>query len=281
MPSACASEAFTHGWKLAGARSGNVSARLPMSPFGSMISAGMPASSASSSRTIARPVLPEPVMPTMTPCVVRSLEPTTRSSLPGLARRRVDDLAEVERAAICHGAESMTTCRRRIAPMIDRIRVDPGTKPHLAKRDAGDHLGLERQGARARAASTRSATRLETLQQRLYAEGRHAVLLVLQGLDASGKDGVIRTVFEGVNPQSCRVASFKAPTSTELAHDYLWRVHAVAAGARRDRDLQPLALRGRRRRADARARAGEGLEARAPATSSTGSGCSSTRARRS
>ena len=53
------------------------------------------------------------------------------------------------------------------------------------------------------------------------------MLLVLQGLDASGKDGVIRTVFEGVNPQSCEVASFKAPTSTELAHDYLWRVHAV------------------------------------------------------
>ena len=50
------------------------------------------------------------------------------------------------------------------------------------------------------------------------------MLLVLQGLDASGKDGVIRTVFEGLNPQSCRVASFKAPTSTELAHDYLWRI---------------------------------------------------------
>ena len=50
---------------------------------------------------------------------------------------------------------------------------------------------------------------------------------MIQGLDASGKDGVIRTVFDGLNPQGCRVASFKAPTSTELAHDYLWRVHAV------------------------------------------------------
>jgi len=75
---------FTHGWKLAGARSGNVSARLPMSPFGSMISAGMPASSASSSRTTASPVLPEPVMPTTTPWVVRSPEPMTRSLAPGL-----------------------------------------------------------------------------------------------------------------------------------------------------------------------------------------------------
>ncbi len=109
IPAAWASEAFTQGWKLAGARSGNVSARLPMSPFGSMISAGMPASSASSSRTIASPVLPEPVMPTMTPCVVRSLEPMTRSSVARLARRGIDDLAEGERAAICHGAECMTT----------------------------------------------------------------------------------------------------------------------------------------------------------------------------
>jgi len=110
--------------------------------------------------------------------------------------------------------------------MIDRITVTPGSKPHLARRDAGDHLGLEgKEQAGARLDELRA--KLEKLQQRLYAEGRHSVLLVLQGLDASGKDGVIRTVFEGVNPQSCRVASFKAPTSTELQHDYLWRVHAV------------------------------------------------------
>jgi PPK2 family polyphosphate:nucleotide phosphotransferase len=64
-------------------------------------------------------------------------------------------------------------------------------------------------------------------QQRLYAEGARSLLLVLQGLDASGKDGVIRSVFTGLTPQGCRVVSFKAPTSTELAHDYLWRVHAA------------------------------------------------------
>ena len=75
--------------------------------------------------------------------------------------------------------------------------------------------------------STSSAEGSRQLQQRLYAEARHSVLLVLQGLDASGKDGVIRTVFEGLNPQSCRVASFKAPTSTELAHDYFWRISAA------------------------------------------------------
>jgi PPK2 family polyphosphate:nucleotide phosphotransferase len=110
--------------------------------------------------------------------------------------------------------------------MIDRIRVDPGTKPRLATRDARDDLGLkDKEHAYARLDALRR--KLEKLQQRLYAEGRHSLLLVLQGLDASGKDGVVRMVFEGLNPQGCRVASFKAPSSTELQHDYLWRVHAV------------------------------------------------------
>jgi len=110
--------------------------------------------------------------------------------------------------------------------MIDRIRIAPGTKPRLATRDAGDDLGLKDK-ERAYARLDDLHVRLGELQERLYAEGRHSVLLVLQGLDASGKDGVIRKVFEGLNPQGCRVASFKAPTSTELQHDYLWRVHAV------------------------------------------------------
>jgi PPK2 family polyphosphate:nucleotide phosphotransferase len=110
--------------------------------------------------------------------------------------------------------------------MLDQIRIDPGTKPHLSKRDTKDHLGLEdKETAYARLDTLHG--RLEMLQQRLFAEGKHSLLLVLQGLDAAGKDGVIRRVFEGINPQGCRVVSFKAPTSTELAHDYLWRVHAV------------------------------------------------------
>jgi PPK2 family polyphosphate:nucleotide phosphotransferase len=68
---------------------------------------------------------------------------------------------------------------------------------------------------------------LDDLQERLYAEGKHAVLFVIQAMDTGGKDGTIRKVFGNLNPAGCRVASFKAPTSTELAHDYLWRVHAV------------------------------------------------------
>jgi PPK2 family polyphosphate:nucleotide phosphotransferase len=110
--------------------------------------------------------------------------------------------------------------------MLAKIRVAPGERPGIAKRDARDDLGFaSKELAQVRLDELR--TRLEVLQPRLYAEARRSVLLVLQGLDASGKDGVIRTVFEGLNPQGVRVTSFKAPTSTELAHDYLWRVHAA------------------------------------------------------
>ena len=64
----------------------------------------------------------------------------------------------------------------------------------------------------------------------MYAEQKHKVLVVLQGMDTSGKDGVIRHVFEGVNPQGVKVASFKVPTPEELAHDYLWRIHKQTPG---------------------------------------------------
>ena len=66
---------------------------------------------------------------------------------------------------------------------------------------------------------------LDELQNLLYAERKHSILIVLQGLDASGKDGAIRKVFGQMNPQGVRVQSFKAPTEEELAHDFLWRVH--------------------------------------------------------
>lgn len=69
---------------------------------------------------------------------------------------------------------------------------------------------------------------LDALQNLLYAESKHSVLVVIQGLDASGKDGVIRNVFGSLNPQGVTVKSFKAPTAEELAHDFLWRVHAAA-----------------------------------------------------
>ena len=109
--------------------------------------------------------------------------------------------------------------------MIDQLRVKPGDPPGLDKRDPGDRLGLEKDEGKRRLDELHE--RLDVLQYRLYAESKRAVLVVLQGIDGSGKDGVIRSVFRGLNPQGCRVASFKAPTPNELAHDYLWRVHAV------------------------------------------------------
>ncbi len=71
---------------------------------------------------------------------------------------------------------------------------------------------------------------MEALQELMYAEGKRRVLIVLQAMDSGGKDGTIRHVFEGVNPQGVKVASFKKPSSKELAHDYLWRIHKHVPG---------------------------------------------------
>ena len=78
----------------------------------------------------------------------------------------------------------------------------------------------------------------------LYAQDRWAVLLIFQAMDAAGKDGAIKHVMSGVNPQGCQVYSFKAPTSEDLDHDYLWRCMKCLPGARPHRHLQPLLLRG-------------------------------------
>jgi PPK2 family polyphosphate:nucleotide phosphotransferase len=110
--------------------------------------------------------------------------------------------------------------------LLDELRVKPGSAPDLDKRDPGARLGAagKEEGLERIA---KLVERLGVLHARLYAEATRSVLLVLQGMDASGKDGTTRTVFAGVNPQGCRVESFKAPTITELAHDYLWRIHSV------------------------------------------------------
>jgi PPK2 family polyphosphate:nucleotide phosphotransferase len=109
---------------------------------------------------------------------------------------------------------------------VDAMRIEPGAAPKLSERDPGARPdGLKKREGLERLAELTG--RLEVLHDRLWAEATRAVLLVLQGVDASGKDGTIKHVLSGVNPQGCRIASFKAPSATELAHDYLWRVHAV------------------------------------------------------
>jgi PPK2 family polyphosphate:nucleotide phosphotransferase len=107
--------------------------------------------------------------------------------------------------------------------MWDACRIEPGTKAKLDSWPTDDRLGIEK--GRAQPELTALTDRLSVLHGRLHAERTRSVLLVLQGLDASGKDGTIRRVFTGLNPQGCDVESFDVPTTTEAAHDYLWRIH--------------------------------------------------------
>ncbi len=105
-------------------------------------------------------------------------------------------------------------------------RVDSGRKFRLAKFDPGDTAEFTSEDKpRARAVLQTGVVALAELQDRLYAQDRWAVLLIFQAMDAAGKDSVIKHVMSGVNPQGCEVHSFKAPTSNELDHDYLWRTH--------------------------------------------------------
>ena len=110
-------------------------------------------------------------------------------------------------------------------------RIAPDTRVKLSKWDADESaiIGKEKDGARARLVEF--GTRLEALQERLYAEGKHKLLIVLQAMDTAGKDSTIRHVFRGVDPLGVRVTSFKAPTPRELSRDFLWRVHQHVPGA--------------------------------------------------
>lgn len=103
------------------------------------------------------------------------------------------------------------------------LRVKPETRVDLSRRDPADFHGWEKDDAKK--ATAGQLAKLEDLQDRMWAEGKHALLVVLQGIDASGKDGAIRQVMTAFNPQGCYVASFKVPTPEEAAHDFLWRVH--------------------------------------------------------
>src|SRR5881394_396015 len=102
-------------------------------------------------------------------------------------------------------------------------RVDDPGRLRLSDFDPADDGGLDKDEAKAILAE--DIERLRELQERLYADGRWAILVVLQAMDAAGKDGVIKHVMSGVNPQGCAVHAFKSPSNEELDHDYLWRSH--------------------------------------------------------
>jgi PPK2 family polyphosphate:nucleotide phosphotransferase len=110
-----------------------------------------------------------------------------------------------------------------------KFRVKPGEKLRLSKVDPS-FTGEHESDAMAKEATEHTRVKLAQEQNLLYAERKHSILIVLQAMDAGGKDGTIKHVFSGVNPQAVRVASFKQPTTPELAHDFLWRVHAQAPG---------------------------------------------------
>lgn len=110
-----------------------------------------------------------------------------------------------------------------------RLIVRPGAKVTLAKHDPDDTFGHTKDDAAD--VMTRDITRLADVQERLWAEHKHRVLIVLQAIDAGGKDGTIKHVMSGFNPQGVKITGFGVPSAVELAHDYLWRVHQVVPGS--------------------------------------------------
>jgi len=106
----------------------------------------------------------------------------------------------------------------------NEFRVKSGTKLNLAKIDPNYHGGFENEESVVDEL-TKYSQRLEELQAVMYAENKHALLVVLQAMDGGGKDGTIYHVMSAMNPQGCNVVSFKVPTTEELAHDFLWRIH--------------------------------------------------------
>jgi PPK2 family polyphosphate:nucleotide phosphotransferase len=107
---------------------------------------------------------------------------------------------------------------------VSALRIRPGKPAGLAGRDPAATLGWDKESAAAELASVKS--KIDVLQQRLFAEERRSLLLVLQAMDAAGKDGTIRNMLAGLNPAGFRISSFGVPGGPETQHDYLWRVHA-------------------------------------------------------
>src|SRR3954452_21292493 len=105
---------------------------------------------------------------------------------------------------------------------MERYRVEPGSRIRLADHDTADTGGLSGPDD---AEFASLVQRISELQARLYAEEQRSLLVVLQGIDAAGKDSSVKHVFRGTNPQGVRVYSFKEPSNEEAAHDFLWRYH--------------------------------------------------------
>lgn len=141
-------------------------------------------------------------------------EPKTMAAASDLLAA-AEQVAQPETVVVAHPPPDPDYPRYRVEPgqKIDLNALNPGESEHYdRKHDVAKELEKQRK-------------RLEDLQARLYAENQRSLLIVLQATDTGGKDGTIRHVFEGVNPQGCRVWSFKQPSTEEMEHDFLWRYH--------------------------------------------------------
>lgn len=112
----------------------------------------------------------------------------------------------------------------KLGKLVKRFRIDNPEEFKLSDFDPADTGGLGLDKDQAKKIVADHARELADLQERLYAQDKWAVLVILQGMDAAGKDGIVEHVLYGVNPMGCDVHSFKAPTSDDLDHDFLWRV---------------------------------------------------------
>lgn len=110
--------------------------------------------------------------------------------------------------------------------MTTEYRINPGEKVNIKKFNPEDTSWWQKDKSSAEKELKKLREKLINLQQLLYAENKHKMLIILQAMDSGGKDGTIRSIFKGINPQGVSVTSFKVPTPVELGHDYLWRVHA-------------------------------------------------------
>ena len=111
----------------------------------------------------------------------------------------------------------------KVAKLLKQLRIDEPDRFRLASFDPADTRGFDFKRTEEKALVTANVEVLAELQKRLYADAHWAVLIVLQGMDTAGKDGIISHVMSGINPQGCEVRAFKAPSGEELAHDFLWR----------------------------------------------------------
>jgi PPK2 family polyphosphate:nucleotide phosphotransferase len=136
----------------------------------------------------------------------------------------VDEADRRDKAPVTGTPERVAVADPPPEPDYPRYRVEPGEPARLAERDPDETERYERKKDVAEELAA-ARKRIAELQARLYAEHRRSVLIVLQAMDTGGKDGTIKGVFQGVNPQGCQVWSFKAPSAEERDHDFLWRYH--------------------------------------------------------